>query len=863
MTGVRATWPLIGRDTEMATLAAALDGSAAGVVVAGPPGVGRTRLAREAVDLARARGRPVHRAAASAAAAALPLGALAHLLPTAPSGAAEPELLERARRALTAGPGRPVLVVDDAHLLDPLSVTLVHRLVAAGDATLVATVPATGPDPTTTLWKDDLAARIDLRPLSRARSERLLAEVLDGAVDSRLTEQLWRLSHGNPRVLREFVEGGRESGRLHRVDGLWRWSGPMEPTPRLTGIVLAQLAGLAPHERAALDLLAVAGPLPVGRFVELAGRPTVAALERSGLITVRCGDVPGSAHAEPAYPVHAAVLADQLPEADAGRIRRQVVRDPGNPGAGSSDDLLRTGRMLLDGESVDVDAEVLARSAEEAAARSDHRLAERLARAALASGSTQRAAPTLVEALMWQGRAAEAEQVAAAARPASARLVAVRALNLQFGLRRPAEARGVLEPTVRHDRTGVLTGTLALLELRSGDVRRAVELGGRALASPACAAGHRLAAAAAGTGLAVQGRAAEALRIVTSGQDTEAAGPVLGALALEQAGLVALLHAGRIEDHTAAAAALHRASMAATESAGDAIGALHRGAAALAAGRVDTAARWLTEARLGLSHRDPLDLQPICTAWLATARALLGDSRAAEALLDDLDGAGPLVTPQRQRARVWVLASRQRVADAAALARDAAGPAGAAGQVVVAAGLLHDAVRLGHAADAAEPLRALARSCDAPIVRIAAEHADAAVAGDATRLDAAGDRFEELGALLSAADCAAAAAADHQRTGRRRLAATASARAVHLARRCGSPRTPALAGLEPPRLTAREHDIARLAASGLSNQRIARRLVVSVRTVETHLARTYTKLGICGRGELDGALGPGRGPAAR
>ena len=48
--------------------------------------------------------------------------------------------------------------------------------------------------------------------------------------------------------------------------------------------------------------------------------------------------------------------------------------------------------------------------------------------------------------------------------------------------------------------------------------------------------------------------------------------------------------------------------------------------------------------------------------------------------------------------------------------------------------------------------------------------------------------------------------------------------------------------------------MAALAARGMSSSAIAGRLCVSVRTVETHLARAYSKLGIGGRSELAGAL---------
>lgn len=67
-------------------------------------------------------------------------------------------------------------------------------------------------------------------------------------------------------------------------------------------------------------------------------------------------------------------------------------------------------------------------------------------------------------------------------------------------------------------------------------------------------------------------------------------------------------------------------------------------------------------------------------------------------------------------------------------------------------------------------------------------------------------------------------------------------------------------------LTAAEREIARLAASGMSNPEIADALHLTRRTVELHLTRAYRKLGICGRHELGEALGgavtPARPPRA-
>jgi DNA-binding NarL/FixJ family response regulator len=62
------------------------------------------------------------------------------------------------------------------------------------------------------------------------------------------------------------------------------------------------------------------------------------------------------------------------------------------------------------------------------------------------------------------------------------------------------------------------------------------------------------------------------------------------------------------------------------------------------------------------------------------------------------------------------------------------------------------------------------------------------------------------------------------------------------------------AGVRSDDLTRRQAEILTLIAAGMSNAEIAAALVVSVRTVERHVADIYAKLGIQGRA--------GRAPAA-
>ena len=62
------------------------------------------------------------------------------------------------------------------------------------------------------------------------------------------------------------------------------------------------------------------------------------------------------------------------------------------------------------------------------------------------------------------------------------------------------------------------------------------------------------------------------------------------------------------------------------------------------------------------------------------------------------------------------------------------------------------------------------------------------------------------------------------------------------------------ARLSPGELTSAERRVAELAAAGLANKEIARRLFVTVHTVELHLSHAYAKLGVHSRGQLAGHM---------
>jgi DNA-binding CsgD family transcriptional regulator len=178
----------------------------------------------------------------------------------------------------------------------------------------------------------------------------------------------------------------------------------------------------------------------------------------------------------------------------------------------------------------------------------------------------------------------------------------------------------------------------------------------------------------------------------------------------------------------------------------------------------------------------------------------------------------------------------------------------ARGHNATEAWLLHDACRLGHRG-AGGRLTDLAEACEGDLVAAWAAHAAALDADRAADLVDATDRFERIGALLFAAEAATAATHAFQRDRDQRTAAAMRSRAATLLAACESPRTPALVTSEAPvPLTAREREICTLAATGVSSAEIASKLYLSVRTVNNHLQRAYSKLGVSNRRELATAL---------
>jgi type II secretory pathway predicted ATPase ExeA len=441
-------WPLVGRDKELTQLAGAVAGGR-GAVIIGQAGVGKTTLALRCLELARKRGMAVARASATRASQALPFGALAPVLPPDPDGdylgrENRTELLRRYGRAVaeTAGGRSLVVFVDDAHLLDGGSATLVHQLALTGKATVLLTVQSgqTVPDPVVALWKDALAERIEVAVLPDVAIEELLVTVLGGPVDTASLRQLANHCRGNPMVLRELVTGALDSGALAADGGIWRLNSELRPTARLVELVALRLGNLTDAERAVLELVAVGEPLGQAELARLADASSVETLERKGLITSLADG--RRVQLRLAHPVVGDVVRAGLSALRERALTRSLAEVIETTGVRRREDTLRLASLRLTGGGGS--ASLLQAGAIAARSRHDHSLAEQLARAALAEGGGFGARFVAAEAAQFQGRPAQAERELAAGGGAPAgggRGGRGRAPRRRAGPRRPAPVR--------------------------------------------------------------------------------------------------------------------------------------------------------------------------------------------------------------------------------------------------------------------------------------------------------------------------------------------------------------------------------------------------------------------------------------
>jgi DNA-binding CsgD family transcriptional regulator len=871
--------PLVGRHAELDRIVSGLIANGhGGFVIAGPAGVGKTRLAAEAARAVTEKGCATARVVGTRAASSIPFGAFAPLLPQLDAdGNGLLGLLRRATDAvleLNRSDQGLLLVVDDAHQLDNGSAALVHQLAQAEMCQVVATVrtPGRAPDPVTALWKDSLADRVDLSPLVEADVERLAATTLGGAVAGPTVRWLWETSAGNPMFVRELLVGASDAGALFDHGGIWVIHLPMPAPERLAELVASRLEELAPATAAVVDLLAVGEPLESALLEAIVGRGATEDAEWQGLI------VPAESGRRTEYrlghPLYADVRRQRMPRAKLRRLSSTLAEALLATGALRRDDIVRVAGWQLDaGERGDPD--LFAQAAASARQMYNLDLAARLARAALESGGGVRAGLALGEAEFFSGRPEAAEQVLSGLVPIcandeeTARVASARSYNLAFLMADKPGAEAVVaqalstitDPAAR----ARLLARLGIIRVYGGEPRLALDnvltIASGDEDDPLTHRGMAIASVA----LAFLGRTDESVRMARRGFEAHVR-------CAERTQVPESQYIGSVFAHTAAGDLAqadaevrmgYEASLGAGDNEGVATFCLMAGMVNVEKGDLAQAARKFREGMaLNQELRDPGPLR-WCLGGVALAEGMAGRAQAASAALVELDKLAPhwlsaLDGDLAGRGRAWVRVATGEVSAGRAILREAAAEAAAGENYPAEARLLHDISRLGDPASVVPRLGQLSEVVDGDLVSLFADHARASAGKSRTELEMVAERFENLGALLLAAEAACEASAACRREGLHRRASTWDRKVDDLKKRWGEGevRTPglAMAGEVEP-LTRREREVAELAASGVASKDIADRLFLSVRTVENHLQHVYSKLGVTGRDQLVSALG--------
>lgn len=874
MRDLTAPWPIVGRDEQLERVPELLLTSATrAVVIGGVAGVGKSRLIAEAAARLTERGAEVVRVTATRSASSIPFGALAPLLPVDDLLADSiVGVLQRAARAISMlGDGKPVVVaIDDAHLLDDASATLVHQLALDGSARLMLGIRRgehLGPS-LAGVVSDASTVTVDLPELRRRDVHAVTRQVLGGVVDGAVTHALWDGSRGNALYLREMLVASIEDGSIHEEEGVWRLSRRPAVPGRLVELVESRLSNVGDHARRALELLALTPTIGRQKLEDVVGTAVVNELVQRGLAAVVRDGRRQCVRFH--HPLYEEAVRRRMTTRRLRSVQLQTADLVESCGMRRRADRLLVTTLKLDAGG-DLDPSMLEAAALDAYFALDTNLTERLARAGVAAGAGPRLRRLLSEVMRWQGRHEEAEAILAAFSLADidererAMTAIARAENLFRGLGQHEAAMRVVhdalailrEPAWRDEVTAISTVFSAL----AGDVRSA-HAEASAIIERGASRAFTIASTAEVASLTFMGRADDATRVA------ERAFEIASALApMENQAIVAthvmervlgLVEAGRIDEAEMLGRMSYEWSLAGGHTMGQGWFSLLLARSAQTGGRLEESVRRFRESALAFRDLRDHGIRRWALAGLAQVAATLGRAAEASAALDEIDTAPPtavhLLEAEVLRARAWTAIARGSLVEGRRLLHEALDWATARGQHGIELTILHDQVRLGDV-EAAARCAALATIVQGPLAAARGDHATALAVSDAGGLDRAAESFAAIGANLFAAEAASQAAQRHRDEGRGASAAASAERSAELAARCDGAATPALSTSRASgRLTPRELELATMAAAGRSSAAIAAELGISIRTVNNLLQRAYVKLGVSGRHELAARL---------
>lgn len=847
----------------------------AGAVVLGGPGMGKSSLIQQALKVS-GRLEDVQTVQCSPSLREVPYGALSPLLIGLPRLETPVEVL----RALQQGTTSPVIVVVDVQHLDAASAFVLAQLVQNRAATLLAM--GAGPLDRTSglaaLADTGVLRTIHLEPADVDRVRLQCEHVLGGPLTAGAARTIHGMTGGNPRLVNAYLDSARDQGMLVRAPGGASMPGrpapwtllraAPEPDGRLIETVESMQDALLPGERETLELAALAGRAPRSLVRAITGEHVHELLEAGFLREDGSAETVGLTAA-----IHAEVLRAHIAPGRSFELYKRWVS------AGGDTDQYRTARSVLwaleCGQSVPahqlMDASYAALQVKDwptARALAPHVAGSREPRAVLLTAEL-----TLLGGRTWAARR-ELDSLAVRTTDQSLRLEALTLLAMSMVITGEApNLWSALPPLLARiqarepepvELPSALAGLIEMVMEGTAAVGCPEMIGQlqEVIDDPATRDFTRAAMLLLqADALAMAGQPDVAIRAAERAHQAAVSFPAFSArFGLQCVAVLVFSHVSAGYTDRARALLeeqLHLEPRLWHQRSGTILALKHM--VENAGGTPEDAYPWIEDAVVELRQQDPLQLLPLAEGMLAPrgAAVTVGLPRptAEERSARDLSGPEPwwlmslalfsIVEDRHPDLAVvdrplwrriledprlrYSLAVRREILLSLVLMRDPA---------EVEAGLLQE-------------LQVMAAATAGPRAEGFARVLDPALAQDHRRLAEAAEQTAVVGEHLPAAFAWAQVVLLHHRSGDLRRRGEALRHLKQLQLQAGVSFPPYIAGAQAlGEMTAREREIVELAAQGLSNAQVAERLFVSQRTVEGHLYRVFTKLGIADRSEL-------------
>ncbi|WP_406066911.1 LuxR C-terminal-related transcriptional regulator [Streptomyces sp. NBC_01077] len=842
---------LVGRQVELARLVRLLAQRShhSGVLLAGASGTGKTRLAAEAL---RELGSEIEVVPVVAAWPDRDRLTEEERFQQTPSEAHANGLpaweLRQALESIRNRQRSVVLLIDDAHLLEPAAAALVLELAQRRSVRMLLTLNTDEPAPMaiTTLWKDDHLHRMDIGPLNVTATRRLVAALSGRRLAHKTAASLARLAQGNPQLLRELIRAATKHHLFEPSPAGWTLSGQIPLSVPLCELLTRKISRLRPDALEVLERVVVAEPVPLPRLEAVATQDSLLNLEDEGFIRVTPSASLGLHTAplvEVAHPLIGYAIDHTLPV-----LRRRAHLEawlkayPALEQCAGQDAVTVASWMLETGTPICSDE--LLRAAQCAEEVQDLDGASLLTAAAWSISPSPKTAAAHARALIALAdftTAAEVLDAAEATVSPNWELTAARARSCLLQGRFDA-AESVIA-RLPEDQRRLYMGMAAYFQ---GAIGTALELC-RPLVEDPTSDQYLEAAIFYMASLLHAGRPQDALTIYKRLPASPEKRRFFHGDSLKQIYAVMIADLGQLSDAVAHLTQAHRSAVRDGRARIDAQRGLALGAVLLERGRPREALNLLTfhpsyQVGWQLWHDRARTLRTLATVTLG---------RNNEVDLPEENPSHFLIF--QQVAQAWISSldgNRERSAAILIRAAETAVKQGAYAHVAIA---VHEMARIGVAAESSPYWQTQLQGA---YLNARINYARGLATDNIAMLRRAAEAFANSGAELYGAEAYAELSRLLRRTGQGRAATAATRRAQELAERCEGAKTPALwllSSSEP--LTSREQELVTLVAQGHSDKEIAQQLTLSVRTVSNHLYRVYRKLGITNRRALQQQVG--------